>query len=32
MAHQGFAGWVAELRERGSAAVEASAILNLPKH
>jgi chemosensory pili system protein ChpA (sensor histidine kinase/response regulator) len=29
MAHQGFAGWVAELRERGSAAVEASAIFEL---
>ncbi len=29
MAHQGFGGWVAELRERGSAAVEASAIFEL---
>lgn len=29
MAHQGFGGWVSELREKGSAAVEASAIFEL---
>ncbi len=29
MAHQGFSGWVAELRKRGSAAVEASEIFAL---
>lgn len=29
MAHEGFGGWVSELREKGSAAVEASAIFEL---